>query len=118
VQGGPAAPDSRIALGDALPGECAGTADAVGLAMMREVRDVPAEWLKFVGHYAGQAWRSDAPRLWQKWLTKAAQDQAETDKRDRERAARASPGFVRPDPPRPAREIVRAPDPDDAVESP
>jgi hypothetical protein len=51
----------------------------------------------------------------EKWLTKAAQDQAETDERDRERAARMVP--ARPDPPRPAREIVRAPRPDDAARS-
>ena len=84
------AADTMVRADEPYPDFGPGVVAAVSMAMQREIRDVPAEWLAFCGHYAGKLWRHEVRGKWQKWLTRAAKDQAETDKRDRERLTRGS----------------------------
>lgn len=101
VQGGPlpANTDRMVRPSDPMPD---GAAEVLARLAMNEfggvaVRDVSLEWGKFCGHYDGKLWLSQVAGKWQKWITKAWQDQRAENRRERERAARPSP-YAKPEP--------------------
>jgi hypothetical protein len=99
TESAPAESDPLLAPGEAQSSACVARVATVELAVGK-TPPISAEWLKFVGHYAGKLRRSEAPGKWQQWLVRAIELQKRADQQDRDRASR--PGY-RPEGPAPAR---------------
>ena len=68
----------RISVDDDMPPECLAIVETVRMTVGTKV-DARSEWLKFCGHYATDDIRgrkANVAGLWQKWVTKTAQDAA------------------------------------------
>lgn len=98
--------DPLLAPDEPIPPACTARIATVELAVGK-TPPVAAEWLKFVGHYAGRLRRSEAPGKWQQWLVRAIELQKRADQQDRDRANR--PGYRPPEatPARPPPNLTR-----------